>query len=121
MRKLLARGVVAAAVLIRWLSPLLAQEPASPNGAAAPARHAAPPANQAAAVQAVGAIGMTVSDLDRSVEFYTRVLGFAKEAEFEVAGEEWERLTGVFGVRLRIARLRLGGEALELSEYLAPE
>ena len=45
------------------------------------------PAQQAAPtvpVSAVGAIGMTVSDLDRSVEFYSQVLSFQKISDVEV-------------------------------------
>jgi catechol 2,3-dioxygenase-like lactoylglutathione lyase family enzyme len=38
-----------------------------------------------------------------------------------VAGREYELLTGVFGARLRVVRLRLGAETLELTEYLAPK
>jgi catechol 2,3-dioxygenase-like lactoylglutathione lyase family enzyme len=68
----------------------------------------------------VGAIGLTVADLDRAVGFYTRVLGFEPIGEVEVGGEEVERLQGLFGLRVRIARLRLGEETLELTEYLAP-
>ncbi len=71
-------------------------------------------------VAAVDSIGVTVADLDRSVEFYTKVLTFEKVAEFEVHGDEIERTVGVFGVRLRTARLRLGEEHIELTEYLAP-
>ncbi|HEU5220037.1 MAG TPA: VOC family protein [Gemmatimonadales bacterium] len=70
---------------------------------------------------AVAAIGMTVSDMDRSVEFYCRVLGFAPVSDVEVAGPEYETLTGVFGARIRIVKLRLGTEELELEQYLAPE
>ena len=69
---------------------------------------------------AVTVVGMTVSDLDRSVEFYTRVLGFQAEGEREVAGEAYERLQGLFGLRMRVARLRLGEERIELTEYLSP-
>jgi len=72
-------------------------------------------------VNAVGAVGLTVSDLDRSVRFYTEVLDFEAVSEREVAGEEVEHLQGVFGVRARIARLALGEERIELTEYLAPE
>src|SRR5687768_4765831 len=71
-------------------------------------------------VTAVDSIGMTVSDLDRSVDFYTRVLSFEKISERESAGEAQERLFGVFGSRTRTAVLRLGSEYLELTEYLAP-
>jgi len=72
-------------------------------------------------VSAVGAIGLTVSDMDRALDFYTSVLKFEKINEIEVAGEEYEHLEGVFGLRMRVARLRLGEEFIELSDYLAPE
>lgn len=75
----------------------------------------------AAAQLRVDSIGMTVADLDRSMEFYTKVLAFEKVAEWEVAGGDWEHLTGVFGVRLRGARLQLGEESIELTEFLAPQ
>jgi catechol 2,3-dioxygenase-like lactoylglutathione lyase family enzyme len=71
-------------------------------------------------VQGVDSIGLTVSDLDRSVEFYSGVLHFQKVSETEVDGERYEHLTGVFGLRMRIARMRLGDEYIELTEFLAP-
>jgi catechol 2,3-dioxygenase-like lactoylglutathione lyase family enzyme len=74
-----------------------------------------------AGVRSVLAIGNTVADLDRSVDFYTGVLSFMKLDEQEAAGAEWEQLTGVFGVRARIATLRLGDEVIHLTQYLAPE
>ena len=77
-------------------------------------------ASERALVQEVKGAGFTVSDLDRAVEFYTSVLTFEKVSETEVWGEEQERLQGVFGVRMRVARMRLGNEFLELTEYLAP-
>lgn len=64
-------------------------------------------------------VGLTVSDMDRSLAFYAGALPFKVEADTEVSGRDWEQLTGVFGVRLRIVRLRLGEEHLELTEYLA--
>ena len=70
---------------------------------------------------AVEAVGITVSDMDRAVEFYTQVLSFAKVSDVEVAGPEYEHLQGVFPVRMRVVRLRLGDESLELTEYLAPK
>jgi 4-hydroxyphenylpyruvate dioxygenase-like putative hemolysin len=71
-------------------------------------------------VTAVETIGMTVADMDRAVEFYTSVLTFQKVSDVEVAGRDYELLQGVFGARMRIVRLRLGAESLELTEYLAP-
>lgn len=69
----------------------------------------------------VDSIGITVSDLDRAIEFYSKVLSFEKVWEVEVAGTEYEQLQGVFGARIRIARMRLGDEYIELLDYLAPE
>jgi catechol 2,3-dioxygenase-like lactoylglutathione lyase family enzyme len=48
------------------------------------------------------------------------VLSFSVVSDREVTGPRWEHLTGVFGVRLRIARLTLGDEAIELIQYLTP-
>src|SRR3974390_2440809 len=73
-----------------------------------------------AAISGVEAIGISVSDLDRSLDFYTRVLHFQKEWETELSGADVEHLKGVFGVRVRVARLRLGSEQIELSDYPAP-
>jgi len=71
-------------------------------------------------VKSVDAVGMTVSDMDRSAEFFSKVLSFEKVSDIEVAGSEYERLQGVFGARMRIVRMRLGDEIIELTEYLAP-
>ncbi len=72
-------------------------------------------------VKQVGAIGMTVSDMDKSVEFYSRVLLFEKVSDVEVAGEDYERLQGLFGLRMRVVRMKLGEELIELTEYLTPK
>src|SRR6516225_6529323 len=71
-------------------------------------------------VKGVDSIGLTVSDLDRSVEFYSSVLHFQKVSETEVDGEAYEHLAGIFGLRMRTARMRLGEEDIELTEFLAP-
>jgi catechol 2,3-dioxygenase-like lactoylglutathione lyase family enzyme len=72
------------------------------------------------AVTAVDSVAVTVSDMDRAVDFYTGVLTFEKVADREIAGEQYERLFGVFGLRVRAVRLRLGEEQLELLQFLAP-
>lgn len=77
-------------------------------------------ASEVGRVQAVDSIRITVSDLDRAVEFYTKVLEFRELSTGEEAGEELERATGVFGARVRTARLQLGEEKIELREFLAP-
>src|SRR5215467_6083875 len=74
-----------------------------------------------ALVTGIDSIGITVSDLDRAVDFYTNVLTFEKEREYEADGAGFEHLEGVFGLRIRTARLKLGDEHIELTEYLAPQ
>lgn len=71
--------------------------------------------------RSVDAIGMTVADIDRSVEFFSKVLSFEKLSDVEVWGSEYERLQGVFGLRMRVVRMKLGEETIELTEYLAPQ
>ena len=71
-------------------------------------------------VRAVAAVGMTVADMDRSIAFYGRVLGFETVSDAEVWGPEHERLQGLFGLRMRVARMQLGDEQIELTEYLTP-
>jgi catechol 2,3-dioxygenase-like lactoylglutathione lyase family enzyme len=58
--------------------------------------------------------------MDRAVAFYGDVLTFQKVSDVEVAGPEYEHLQGVFGARMRVVRMRLGGESIQLVEYLAP-
>jgi catechol 2,3-dioxygenase-like lactoylglutathione lyase family enzyme len=68
---------------------------------------------------AVESVGMTVNDMDRAVEFYS-ALTFQKVSDVEVLGDEFEHLEGVFGARMRIVRMQLGNEYLDLTQYLAP-
>jgi catechol 2,3-dioxygenase-like lactoylglutathione lyase family enzyme len=72
-------------------------------------------------VKSVEAVGMTVSNVDRSVEFFSKALSFEKTSDIEVHGKEYETLQGLFGLRMRVARMRLGDELIHLTQYLAPE
>jgi catechol 2,3-dioxygenase-like lactoylglutathione lyase family enzyme len=72
-------------------------------------------------VSAVESIAMVVSDMPRSIAFFRDVLTFEKISDVEVTGDAYERLQGVFGLRLRIVRMKLGDESLDLMQYLAPE
>src|SRR5215470_2957 len=44
------------------------------------------------AVAALDSIGITVSDIDRSVDFFSKILSFEKVSDIEIAGSEYERL-----------------------------
>jgi catechol 2,3-dioxygenase-like lactoylglutathione lyase family enzyme len=59
--------------------------------------------------------------MDKALEFYTRVLPFEKVSDVETMGMEVEHLSGIFGARVRVVRLKLVDEILELTEYLTPQ
>jgi len=80
-----------------------------------------PALSQQALIQGVDAVGITVSDMDRAIDFYSKVLTFEKVSDTEVAGENYEQLEGVFGLRMRVVKMKLGDEAIELTEFLAPK
>jgi catechol 2,3-dioxygenase-like lactoylglutathione lyase family enzyme len=96
-------AVAALSLLIGCVQPIWATAPHSPL------------------VRAVESVGMTVSDADRSIDFYSRVLSFQKISDIEIRGSEYERLEGIFGLRMRVVSMRLGDESIELTEYLAPK
>jgi catechol 2,3-dioxygenase-like lactoylglutathione lyase family enzyme len=72
------------------------------------------------AVAALDSIAITVSDLDRSVDFFSKVLSFEKVSDNEIAGTDYEHLQGLFGLRARTVRMKLGDESIELTQYLTP-
>jgi catechol 2,3-dioxygenase-like lactoylglutathione lyase family enzyme len=124
VRRGVGRLAAALFLLLSAAGALPAQEPqpwSGPGIAAADASAATAPRLGTAGVEAVAMVGFTVSDMDRSVEFYTTVLDFEKVSDEEVLGSAYEELSGVFGARLRVVRLRLGDEFLQLTEYLAPK
>jgi catechol 2,3-dioxygenase-like lactoylglutathione lyase family enzyme len=66
-------------------------------------------------------VGVTVSDLERSIAFYRDLLGFHVAYERgEVTADYMPRLVGIPGARLKIAGLDIPGLHLDLIEYLAP-
>lgn len=71
-----------------------------------------------AAVREVGAVGLTTGDLDRALEFYTKVLPFEKVSESKSAPGAADELLGMSGTQLRIAELKLGDERITLTEHL---
>jgi catechol 2,3-dioxygenase-like lactoylglutathione lyase family enzyme len=71
-------------------------------------------------VEAVESVAITVGDMERAVDFYTRVLRFEKISDAETADDTLDRLLGLTGVRVRTVRLRLGAEHVDLLEFLSP-
>jgi catechol 2,3-dioxygenase-like lactoylglutathione lyase family enzyme len=71
-----------------------------------------------ASVREVGAIGLTVNDLGRELNFFTNALSFELVSISEASGKEQDALLNLNGVRLRVAALKLGDESITLTEYL---
>jgi catechol 2,3-dioxygenase-like lactoylglutathione lyase family enzyme len=70
-----------------------------------------------AAVREVGAIGLTVNDLGRELNFYTNTLAFELVSISEASGKEQGALLGLKSVKLRIATMKLGEERITLTEH----
>ncbi|MBI4027866.1 MAG: VOC family protein [Verrucomicrobia bacterium] len=65
-----------------------------------------------------------VSDMDRSIAFYTQMLGFQLLYDKIRDGVSFETMLGIPGVRLRVAAMKDSGGSghlLELIEYLHPQ
>lgn len=69
----------------------------------------------------VECIGITVADMERSLQFYTTILAFKKVSDVAVSGKDYERLLGLSDLQMRVVRLQLGDEIIELTEYLSPK
>src|SRR5258708_3931538 len=70
-----------------------------------------------AGVREVGAIGLTVGDLDRELMFYTNTLPFELLSISEVSGQDQDALLGLHDVHLRVATLKLGDEHVTLTAH----
>ncbi len=68
-------------------------------------------------VKEVRAIGSTVANLERSLDFYTQALAFKPIADVTF-GDDYSELEGVKPTQIRIFTLQLGDEQIELMEYL---
>src|SRR5205807_1774851 len=65
--------------------------------------------------------GITVSNLERSLDFWQNVLGFEFSHRAHQEGEMAEQITGIKGAKLKLAVVKApGGHKIELLEYLAP-
>jgi catechol 2,3-dioxygenase-like lactoylglutathione lyase family enzyme len=67
-------------------------------------------------------VGVTVTDLRRSLSFYQEILGMEQMFVTESSGPEISELVDVSGAHIRLAALRTGNNIIvELLEYVAPE
>ena len=72
-------------------------------------------------VQRIRAIGLTVKNIDQSMDFYTQALGFETVSDITVEGQDYSDLENVPLAKIRIVTLQLGDELIELMEYLNVE
>ena len=103
LRSRIPRRVWTAALLIALWPVLLAAQSATHNSFR---------------VLEIGPVVMTVADIERSAEFYTRVLTFEKQSEVDRSGPEVAELYGVPNARVRAVELKLGDESIELIQFI---
>ena len=75
-------------------------------------------------VEGIFHVGVTVTNLERSIQFYEQMLGMELSISPgptpPMSGEEFSNKIGVPGSELRLAVLKAGSDELELMEFLAP-
>ena len=71
------------------------------------------------AVHEVGAIGLTVKNLERELRFFTNTLPFEVISISEFSGKDRDTLLDLREVKLRVACLQLGDEMITLTEHLS--
>src|SRR6266446_3722569 len=71
-----------------------------------------------AAVREVGTIGLTAGNLERELEFYTKILPFEKVSESKSSLGAADDLLGLSGTKTRSAELKLVDEHITLTEHL---
>jgi catechol 2,3-dioxygenase-like lactoylglutathione lyase family enzyme len=64
--------------------------------------------------------GITVSNLERSLDFWQNVLGFELSHRAHQTGQLAAEITGVAGAEILIAVVKAPGHKIELLEYRAP-
>ena len=65
----------------------------------------------------VGPVVMTVADMDRSVDFYSKVLTFRKVSDTEQSGPDFDQLYSIHDAHVRAVDLKLGDETIELLKF----
>jgi len=76
--------------------------------------------NRADVFQGVHHVGLTVSNFERSMEFYERLLGKVRDFDTESEGPELSKAVGVENASLHFGFISLGPVHLEILEYRNP-
>lgn len=72
-------------------------------------------------ITGVESVGITVSDMDTALPFYTDVLHFQILSDDTVHNEQYSKLIQVENAAVRITKLKLGDEKIELIDFISPE
>lgn len=72
-------------------------------------------------ISRVHSVGFTVADMERSLDFYTRLLPFGVVSQGDVSGSAFERLIGIAGARAWVVTLALGSAQIQLTQFTAPQ
>lgn len=67
-------------------------------------------------------ITLVVGDLEKSKRFYKEALGFEPGFEKEISGEQYSKVTGYAGLKLRFAVLKIPSSdvIIELAQFINP-
>ena len=71
-------------------------------------------------IKSLGHVGLGVSDMQRSLEFYRDFLGMKVLMELDITDDRIGRVIGVDDAQCQIVHLELGGTILELFQYHQP-
>ena len=72
-------------------------------------------------IKSLGHVGVGVSDMKKSLEFYRDFIGMKVLMELDITDDRIGRVIGVKGATCKIAHLQLGDGILELFEYANPK
>ena len=72
-------------------------------------------------IPAMGHVGLSVSDIERSIKFYSDLLDMEVVLELDIADDRQAKVIGIPGTKCKITHLKLGDGVLELFEYYAPK
>lgn len=67
-------------------------------------------------------ITLVVKDIERSKQFYKQTLGFETGFGKEISGEQYSKVTGYSGLKLRFVVLKIPGSdvIIELAQFINP-
>ncbi|MEL6855408.1 MAG: hypothetical protein AAFO83_09865, partial [Cyanobacteria bacterium J06607_13] len=70
-------------------------------------------------VQAVQSIGLTVSDANQAIDFFTGAFDYTVVSDTVISGDQASYLYGVPDAQVRIVSLQLGQENIRLMQFLS--